>query len=50
MPVPEPVPEPCHCGRPIYVSQDGFNRYMCEDCSWNRCDLALDPCPFDNEP
>ena len=38
----------CHCGKPIYIYEDGFTRHMCETCSLVRCDLAEFPCPEEN--
>lgn len=35
----------CHCGKAIYVYEDGFTRHMCETCSLVRCDLPDFPCP-----
>jgi len=35
----------CHCGKAIYVYEDGFTRYMCQICSDARCDLPDSPCP-----
>lgn len=38
------IPEdPCHCGRPVHVYEDGFTRGLCAECSTVRCDVG--PCP-----
>jgi hypothetical protein len=31
--------DPCHCGRPVHVYEDGFERGLCEECSTYRCDI-----------
>jgi hypothetical protein len=34
--------KPCHCGKSIYVYEDGFTRFMCQTCSEERCDSPQD--------